>query len=319
MFIENFNGINNIEKSIKSENISKEDKRGKFIFLSRLIINFFLSFILIVNFFIMLNSFTTWKLLFFITIWSFWSNTFYIISITIIDLCLYNNVKKCEKFNYLIRNYFLRIFFPFSIGIVIIDWELVLLGEKYIDVEYTVLEFCKRFFIHGLVLIFIFFDIFTAPHLDKNQNYKNDLLIISILTVLHFSIVIICKEYLDIYQWNFLIFADFRQIIAAFIIIYLIILNGYVILYLISDNFFTKENENNKNKRNEKYIYKENEFKENDEKRKKNKEIKKNENKVKKEENNKKKKNKEINGKEEKSNEDGQNIEIIIKKRRLIN
>ena len=223
-----------------------EDKEKR-LFFWRIVINIVLSLILLIIYFIMWKSYTTWKLFFSIVLWSFWSNTFYILSITIIDICLYKGKSQCEKFNYKLRNYFLRIFFPFSIGTVIIYWELILLGEKYQSINETVLDIVKNFFIHGLVLIFVLFDIFTAHHVNKNNNCKRDIIIISIIIAIHFSIVIICKEFLNIYQWDFLIIADFRQIIASFIIMYLIIMNGYVILYLISDNFFDKDEIDDKN------------------------------------------------------------------------
>ena len=228
-------------------NNKKEDKEKR-LFFWRIIINIVLSLILIIIFFITWNAYTTWKLFFFITIWSFWSNTFYLISITIIDICIYRGKCQCTKFNNWVRNYFLRIFFPFSIGTVIIYWELVLLGDSFQALEETVLDIIKNFFINGLVLIFVVFDIFTSHHINKNNNCKWDIIIISIIMAIHFGIVIISKEYLDIYQWDFLIIADFRQIIGSFIIMYLIILNGYVIFYLISDYFFDNDKIDDKKK-----------------------------------------------------------------------
>ena len=35
--------------------------------------------------------------------------------------------------------------------------------------------------------------------------------------------------------------ADLRQMFASFFIIYLVVLNGYIVFYLISDNFFENE------------------------------------------------------------------------------
>jgi len=58
---------------------------------------------------------------------------------------------------------------------------------------------------------------------------------------IHFAVVIFCKEVLNTHSYDFLIIADVRQIIASFIIIYLLVLNGYIVFYLISDNFFLKE------------------------------------------------------------------------------
>ena len=195
----------------------------------------------------------TWLIFFLLRIWSFWSNTFYIITITVVDILTYKNCNKCEKFNSFIRNDLIRIILPFSISTVFIYWELVLLGEKYQDIDYTVFDICKSFAIHGLVLVFMCFDVFSSKHINKKNNCLKDVIIISIIMIVHFASVIFCKEVLDEHSYDFLAIADTRQIIASFIIIYILVLNGYIILYLISDNFFLKEEikENNEN------IYKE--------------------------------------------------------------
>jgi hypothetical protein len=186
-----------------------------------------------------------WKIFFFLTIWSFWSNTFYIITITIIDIFLYRGNKKVEKYNNFIRNDLVRIIFPFSISTVIIYWELVLLGDKFQGIGHSILEICKSFFMHGLVLLFMLFDLFTSHHLNKKNNYKMDILIISIIMAIHFGLVVISKELLKAHPYDFLMICDTRQMIGSFIIIYLIVLNGYAALYLISDNFFANEENNN--------------------------------------------------------------------------
>ena len=237
--------INLQEKIEQSNNIKikeEEEALEKKIFLSRIVTNIILSLILIINFFIMWSSYTpAWKIFFFLTIWSFWSNTFYMISITIIDIFLYRGNKKFEKYNNFIRNYFIRIVFPFSISTVVIYWELVLLGDKFQGIGHTILDICKSFFMHGLVLIFMLFDIFTSHHVNKRNNYKLDILIISIIMLLHFAAVILSKQLLKIHPYDFLMICDTRQMIGSFIIIYFIVLNGYVVLYLISENFFDKE------------------------------------------------------------------------------
>ena len=242
--------IENYDKSEKKEDITTERK----LFLARIIINFIFSLILIAAFCILWTTFSpTWLIFFLLRIWSFWSNTFYIITITVVDILTYKNCNKCEKFNSFIRNDLIRIILPFSISTVFIYWELVLLGEKYQDIDYTVLDICKSFAIHGLVLVFMCFDVFSSKHINKKNNCLKDVIIISIIMIVHFASVIFCKEVLDEHSYDFLAIADTRQIIASFIIIYILVLNGYIILYLISDNFFLKEEikENNEN------IYKE--------------------------------------------------------------
>ena len=238
---------NSLNSSDNKNNLLNNDSQERFYSCWRIIINLFLALILVTFFFLMWTSYTSiWRIFFILSIWSFWSNLFYIISVGIVDICLYKGYKKVIRFNNFLRNDYIRISLPFSISTVVIYWELALLGEKFQDIGDSVLDVCKSFFMHGLVLIIVLFDTFASYHVNKNYNYKCDILVISILMIIHFCIVIICKELLSIYVWDFLIMADFRQIISSFIIMYLITLNGYLILYMISDNFFGKEKINEK-------------------------------------------------------------------------
>ena len=266
------------KKNFNSEKDKEADERK--LLLWRIVTNIILSLILIINFFLMWSEYTpVWKIFFFLTIWSFWSNTFYIITITIIDIFLYCGNKKVEKYNNFIRNDFVRIIFPFSVSTVIIYWELVLLGDKFQGIGHSVLEICKSFFMHGLVLLFMLFDLFTSHHLNKKNNYKIDITIISIIMALHFGLVVISKEFLKVHPYDFLMICDTRQMIGSFIIIYVIVLNGYAVLYLISDNFFSNEENNNipKKKQDEENNEKEDKKEEMNEKYEKGKEKKENE------------------------------------------
>lgn len=231
------------------DKINKKDTNSidKKLFLWRIIINSIFSLILVATFCLLWTSYSpAWKIFFFLTIWSFWSNAFYIITITIIDILLYREYKKCEKFNFFIRNDLIRIIFPFSISTVFIYWELVLLGDKFQGIGHSILDICKSFFLHGLVLIFMCFDLFTTKHINKKNNCLRDIFIISIIMAIHYILVVISKEVLDINPYDFLIIADLRQIIASFIILYIIVLNGYIVFYLIADNLFENEIINDK-------------------------------------------------------------------------
>ena len=231
----------------KSEKIPKDLIERK-LFLWRIIINVIFSVILIIAFCLVWTSYTpVWKIFFLLTIWSFWANTFYIIAITITDILLYKGYKNCEKFNLFIRNNLIRLILPFSISTIVIYWELVLLGEHYQNIENSVLDYCKNFFIHGLVLAFMCFDIFTTKHINKKSLCKRDVLIISIIMIVHLASVIFCKEVLNEFPYDFLMIADIRQLFASCIILYVLVLNGYIAFYLISDNCFEKEELNDIN------------------------------------------------------------------------
>ena len=225
----------------KADKISKDSIDRK-LFLWRIIINAIFSIILIVAFCLVWTSYEpAWKIFFLLIIWSFWANTFYIIAITITDILLYKGYKNCEKFNMFIRNDLIRLIMPFSISTIVIYWELVLLGENYQTIENSVLDYCKNFFIHGLVLAFMCFDIFTVKHINKKSLCKRDILIISIIMAVHLALVIFCKEVLNEFPYDFLMIADKRQVIASCIILYVLVLNGYIAFYLISEHFFEKE------------------------------------------------------------------------------
>ena len=226
------------EKKKKNE----KDSIDKKLFLGRIIFNSISSLILVTTFFLLWTRYSpVWKIFFLLTIWSFWANTFYIISITIIDILLYKGYDKCQKFNLLVRNTLIRIILPFSISTIFIYWELVLLGDKFQGIGHSILDICKSFFLHGLVFAFMCFDVFTTKHINKNNNCKKDIIIISIIMAMHFVLVILCKEALNVHPYDFLNLADTRQIIASFIILYIIVLNGYIVFYLISDYFFENE------------------------------------------------------------------------------
>jgi hypothetical protein len=237
----------NPTSKIKFENSDKSEKNStdsfdKKLFLWRIIINAIFSIILIVAFCLVWTSITpAWKIFFLLTIWSFWANTFYIIAITIIDILLYKGHTNYEKCNNFIRNDLIRIILPFSISTIVIYWELVLLGENYQSIENSVLDYCKSFFIHGLVLAFMCFDIFTVKHINKKSLCKRDILIISIIMAVHLALVIFCKEVLNEFPYDFLMIADKRQVIASCIILYVLVLNGYIAFYLISEHCFEKE------------------------------------------------------------------------------
>lgn len=180
-----------------------------------------------------------WKIFFFMTLWSFAMNSYYIISVTIIDWIHFikNDKKLCFCYNNFIRNIYLKICFPFSISIVFLYWLLILLGD---DFEYRgrdAIDTASGLFFHGMILIFLLFDIFTEVHINK-INYFWDLLIISILIFIYFIILGIGKYAGDYEPYDFMEISSLRQIIGAAILIYISILDGYVVFNLIANKFF---------------------------------------------------------------------------------
>lgn len=104
-----------------------------------------------------------------------------------------------------------------------------------------VYDIYKNIFLNGIVLLFLFFDMFTSHHIYKyNKIYD-----ISILTfiILFYYLILCLGKYKNIFQpYDFMFISDVRQIIGTGIIIYVLLLNGYIIFDLSAYYFFVNEN-----------------------------------------------------------------------------
>ena len=235
-----------INKNITGKNPSQKKNLEKSITFAKLVINAIISIVLIALIYIVPTTYKDkWNMAFFMTLWSFWMNSFYIISITVIDLINIISNFKCEKYNNFVRNFFLRIAYTFSISIVFLYWMLILLGD---DFEYNargLFDNCTGFLFHGLIFIFLNFDVFTSVHINK-VNHKRDFIIITIISFVYY-LILGCGKYLNLYEpYDFMRMSNVRQIVGACGLIYLVILDGFVVFNIIANNFFEQEN-NNKN------------------------------------------------------------------------
>ena len=226
-------------KSTQSSIYQKKQLRASHI---KIILNTLMSIILL--FVCVYAPFTyskTWQIFYYMTLWSFYFNSFYIISITIVDWLYLIKHYICEKYNSFLRDRYIRICFPFALAIVILYWILILLGNKY---EYSswddIYDPCFGFIFHGLIFFFLLFDICTAFHVNK-QTYLMDLIIITAISAIYFFILGLGK-YLKFYQpYDFMSISSVRQIIGSAILIYIAILDAYVVLCLIANRLFEQE------------------------------------------------------------------------------
>jgi hypothetical protein len=238
------NNKNSSEK--KEEKINEMyDPNGKerSITCFKLAMNTFLSLLLIAFFLYIPHTYEKkWKIFFFMTLWSFSMNSYYIVSVTIIDwICfIKKNSELCPCYNNFVRNLYLRICFPFAVSIVFLYWMLILLGD---DFEYRgrdLSDTAVGVFFHGIILIFLLFDMFTARHINK-KNYLWDLIILNILIGIYYIILGVGKYALDYDPYDFMEMSNLRQIIGACILIYIAILDAYVLFNILAIQFFEQE------------------------------------------------------------------------------
>ena len=224
--------------------INKNEKKS--IKILNIVINLAISIFLLFLAYCVINNYTPkYEIFFYLTLWSFFMNLFYIITVTVIDLIkLVKNdlyFKYCLCFNNFMRNSYLRICFPFSISIVFLYWMLILLGDDFQYASRDLWDNCISFSFHGLIFIFLLYDTFSYPHINLKNRKIFDFLIISGIIVIYFIIIGVSKYALHYDVYDFMIMSNTRQIAAAGFLIYMGIMDGYVVFVLISNRFFIEE------------------------------------------------------------------------------
>jgi hypothetical protein len=229
-------------KIILNKRKYKAKKEGLCIKIFRLIINAILSLILIgVAIYALATYNPQWRLFYFLASWSYFMILIYIINVTLIDLFAIAFKIYLNSYNDFIRNYYIRICTPFSIATFFVYWELVLLGNSFQKRGDDINDYCEAVFLNGIVLLFLFFDFFASPHIYR-QNRCSDIVILTIIILFYYALVCLGK-YLEVFEpYNFMRIADVRQISATGIIVYVLVLNGYIVYDLLASYLFENEN-----------------------------------------------------------------------------
>lgn len=230
------------------EDDNKKIKKESKISIMKTCINFAISiFLLVLTYFVINNYNKKWQMPFYLTLWSFFMNAYYIISVTIIDLIrFFKNSEYCICYNDFVRNKYLRICFPFSLSIVFLYWLLILLGDEFEYNSRSLWDNLIAFCFHGLIFIFLLFDTFSYPHINKKKNIYFDLLLITCMTFVYFIILGFGKYMVKYEPYDFMQMSSIRQIAGAAFLIYIAILDGYMVFVIISNKYFLQENEEEK-------------------------------------------------------------------------
>ena len=231
-----YNIISDLSKKIKTE-----EKLN----VVRIVINCIFSiFILGLVYFVINNYEEKYYMFYYLTIWTFFLNGFYIVSVTAIDLTrLIKNIDYCVKYNNFIRKHFIRFCFPYSISIVFLYWMLILLGDDFQYNSRSLWDILINICFHGLQFVFLLHDTLSYPHQVEIRKIF-DLIIITIITAIYFVILGFGKYKYDYEPYDFMSMSNVRQIIGAAILIYIAILDGYVVFVLIAGKCFVDKNIN---------------------------------------------------------------------------
>jgi hypothetical protein len=114
---------------------------------------------------------------------------------------------------------------------------LILLGDEFQFNSRDLMDFLINFCFHGLQFVFLLYDTLSYPH-QVSINKLRDFIIISIITAIYFVVLGLGKYAFNYQPYDFMTMSNVRQIAGAAILIYIAILDGYVIFVLIAGKCF---------------------------------------------------------------------------------
>lgn len=181
-----------------------------------------------------------WKFFFYLTLMTLVSNTFYVVSCTVIDWLVYLNIVYLGCYENFIRNHCWKYCFSFALAVVILYWELCLLGYDFQPLGPDVIDYTTSFYLHGMGCIFLCYDTFSTKHIDKTEPIF-DFFIMTALYIFYALLLVIAKYLIKFDVYPFMMLVNNRQMTAVASLIYLICLLCYVGSYIIAKIFFEKD------------------------------------------------------------------------------
>lgn len=181
-----------------------------------------------------------WQFFFFLTLITLLMNTVYIVSCTIIDWLIFLNKVYLKNFENNIRNIYWKYCFSYAIAVVIVYWELCLLGYDFQPLGPEVIDYTVSFYLHGMGLVFLCFDTFASRHIDKTSPLI-DFFVMSGFYIFYAFLLVMAKYVIKFDVYPFMMLVNNRQMTAAGSLIYFICLLSYVGSYIIAKIFFVKE------------------------------------------------------------------------------
>lgn len=176
------------------------------------------------------------KHFFFLTMWTYWLNSIYLLVVCICDisLCCFKSTR-LEKINDFFRNDYSLVSFPFSYAVTFLFWFLVCLGNNVMNFDFVMSKMIARIYLHGINTGFLLLDLFISEHKKKEFDW-NVFTAISTIFWVYCTDVCIGKYWLNIMPYRFV--ENINSIFLLFsigILFYLVVLIAYQFhLYLIN-------------------------------------------------------------------------------------
>lgn len=189
-------------------------------------------------FIIVLFNFT-YQHFFFMSLWSFYINSLYLICTFICDINLYLRKQKyLEQINYVLRNNFSPISISLSIACSILYCLFTLMGEQFLSRSQTLYEHFINIYLHCICTLILIIDMFVSHNKHKQFNMRE----LKMISFIYCANAIVCCIGKYIFKYNayaFMTSASFQQLVIASNIIYLFVFNSYqVYVFLVEMKFW---------------------------------------------------------------------------------
>ena len=187
-----------------------------------------------------------------LTNWSFFISSVYLFVLIISDTVFFCFSKdNLEKFNYMFRNNFSKIAFPYNFLICISFWIILLIGiiapvetfmEKGQEISFE--EVCIHTYVHLILTIFLMIELFLNEREIIQFNWFS-IIVNSIIFIIYCISLLIEKYVFEFYPYLFMKNINVLEIVITCIIIYGLLI-GCIFIYNHVSNLINKKNMKNK-------------------------------------------------------------------------
>ena len=162
---------------------------------------------------------------YFLTVWTYFLNTIYLISIWITDINLFFFKSfALEKHSFFLREKIGPVLNGLSHMVVLSFWTLLAMGPEYMQMETTVKEILANMHLHGALSVIAIVDVMVNRHLKKHFEWKL-LIFLLIIYAMYCTVITV-----SIFTGGFIPYPFLNDIPIWLLIVYCAVLFGVLVV-----------------------------------------------------------------------------------------
>ena len=166
---------------------------------------------------------------YFLTVWTYFLNTVYLISIWITDINLFFfKSLALEKHSFFLREKIGPVLNGLSHMVVLSFWTLLAMGPEFMTMENSISEILANLHLHGALSVIAIVDVMVNRHLKKHFDWK---LLIFLLTiyVMYGTVIVVSLLTDGFIPYPFLKGIPVWMLIVYFVVLFGVLVVGYVL------------------------------------------------------------------------------------------